>query len=247
MGGLIHRVGDGFGTGVAALAGVWLVLKDWHDLLPAHRDTTAWRLGLHVRFHPFGRFAEPIRCPNWPRWPPGSRPGEPRVGLTPNIAWRTISFLHVEPFRRSSSRTSGRSGVALLLVDGSVPLAASPERAAAGAHPAHRLSVLDLLKDWTSRPPRAAPPRPRCSGWAALLLRPPRSRYASGGASPRPVLAGTSLLPLRPRAVWIAAPESASFVTILRETGTRSFAARATVLPRRSWDALGRQSASRAC
>src|ERR1051325_3767811 len=34
--------------GLATLAiGAWLVWKDWHDLLPSKRDTTAWRVGAH--------------------------------------------------------------------------------------------------------------------------------------------------------------------------------------------------------
>jgi len=34
-------------TIVAALAGAWLVVKDWPDLFPATRDTASWRLGIH--------------------------------------------------------------------------------------------------------------------------------------------------------------------------------------------------------
>ncbi|MGB2952405.1 MAG: hypothetical protein WBB74_03295 [Gaiellaceae bacterium] len=34
-------------TGGLALVGTWLVMKDWRDLVPAKRDTAAWRLGFH--------------------------------------------------------------------------------------------------------------------------------------------------------------------------------------------------------
>ena len=34
-------------TAVTALAGFWLVVKDWPDLFPATRDKVSWRLGLH--------------------------------------------------------------------------------------------------------------------------------------------------------------------------------------------------------
>src|SRR5712691_2429751 len=34
------------GLALAVGAG-WLVLKDWRDVFPAHRDTGAWRLGFH--------------------------------------------------------------------------------------------------------------------------------------------------------------------------------------------------------
>ena len=34
---------------LAAVAGVWLVAKDWRDLIPSQRDTASWRVGLHRR------------------------------------------------------------------------------------------------------------------------------------------------------------------------------------------------------
>jgi hypothetical protein len=34
---------------LVALAAVWLVAKDWRDLIPSQRDTAAWRLGFHRR------------------------------------------------------------------------------------------------------------------------------------------------------------------------------------------------------
>jgi hypothetical protein len=33
--------------GLAALAGLWLVIKDWPDLFPATRDKASWRFGIH--------------------------------------------------------------------------------------------------------------------------------------------------------------------------------------------------------
>ena len=35
---------------IAAL-GAYLVAKDWHDLVPSHRDTAAWQVGIHRRLH----------------------------------------------------------------------------------------------------------------------------------------------------------------------------------------------------
>ena len=47
-----HRVdGDGRVAAAALFGGVWLVAKDWRDLLPSRRDTAAWCLGLHIRPH----------------------------------------------------------------------------------------------------------------------------------------------------------------------------------------------------
>ena len=34
-------------TILSALAGLWLVVKDWPDLFPATRDKASWRLGIH--------------------------------------------------------------------------------------------------------------------------------------------------------------------------------------------------------
>ncbi len=34
-------------TAIVALAGLWLVVKDWPDLFPATRNTASWSLGIH--------------------------------------------------------------------------------------------------------------------------------------------------------------------------------------------------------
>ena len=34
-------------TVLIALAGLWLVVKDWPDLFPATRDKASWRFGIH--------------------------------------------------------------------------------------------------------------------------------------------------------------------------------------------------------
>jgi hypothetical protein len=34
-------------TALGALAGLWLVVKDWPDLFPATRDRASWRVGIH--------------------------------------------------------------------------------------------------------------------------------------------------------------------------------------------------------
>lgn len=38
-------------TGAIAALGAYLVVKDWHDLVPSHRDTASWTLGIHRRLH----------------------------------------------------------------------------------------------------------------------------------------------------------------------------------------------------
>ena len=97
-GALADRV-DGLGSAAAAVVGVWLIAKDWRDLFPAHRDSAAWRLGLHVRVHPLRavRRADPL--------PKVAAVTAGLAGLvnlasavTPNIAWRNHLLLYVEPF-----------------------------------------------------------------------------------------------------------------------------------------------------
>ncbi|HSC74302.1 MAG TPA: phosphatidylglycerol lysyltransferase domain-containing protein [Gaiellaceae bacterium] len=87
-----------FATLVAAIAGAWLVAKDWPDLLGSHRDATAWRLGLHRRPHPLRtlRRADPL--------PTLAAVGAIAVAvvnlvsaLTPNVAWRGHALLALEP------------------------------------------------------------------------------------------------------------------------------------------------------
>ena len=62
IGALVGLVHDGFPAVVAALAGFWLIAKDWRDLTARRRDTAAWRLGLHRRPHPLRAFrrADPL-------------------------------------------------------------------------------------------------------------------------------------------------------------------------------------------
>jgi len=97
-GAVFHRVDDNLTATLAALAGVWLIAKDWHDLIPSHRDTTAWKLGLHRRPNPLRSFrrADPL--------PLLAALGAILVAivnlvsaLTPNMAWRGHALLKLEP------------------------------------------------------------------------------------------------------------------------------------------------------
>src|SRR5436190_15019624 len=62
VGGVTDRLDLSLATGAATLAGVWLVAKDWRDLVPSQRDTAEWRLGLHGRSAPLRatRRADPL-------------------------------------------------------------------------------------------------------------------------------------------------------------------------------------------
>jgi lysyl-tRNA synthetase, class II len=88
----------GFATLLAALAGAWLIVKDWHDLIPSRRDTAAWKLGVHRRPHPLRTFrrADPL--------PTLAAVGAIVIALvnlvsalTPNVAWRGHALLTLEP------------------------------------------------------------------------------------------------------------------------------------------------------
>jgi lysyl-tRNA synthetase class 2 len=52
VGSLLHLVDFGLGTVLATLAGLWLVVKDWRDVVPSKRDSATWQLGLHRRAAP---------------------------------------------------------------------------------------------------------------------------------------------------------------------------------------------------
>jgi len=88
---------DRFGIGLA-VAGAWLVIKDWRDLFPALRDTACWRLGIH-------RIPAPLReRRRFERLPQLAAATALAVGavnlasaLTPNVAWRGHLLLQVEP------------------------------------------------------------------------------------------------------------------------------------------------------
>ena len=92
--GVVH---GGVAAALAALAGVWLIAKDWRDLTSHRRDTAAWRLGLHRHPHPLRTFrrADPL--------PLLAALAAVVVAvidllsaLSPNIAWRGHLLLQVE-------------------------------------------------------------------------------------------------------------------------------------------------------
>jgi lysyl-tRNA synthetase class 2 len=85
---------------LGAVVGGWMVVKDWRDLVPALRDTGAWRIGVHGRFAPLRalRYADGL--------PVLAGAVAFAIGivnllsaLTPNIAWRHHLLLQLEPVR----------------------------------------------------------------------------------------------------------------------------------------------------
>src|SRR6476619_6000037 len=201
LGGLFDRVDDNFVTVAGICAGVWLVAKDWRDLFPAHRDSAAWRLGLHVRVHPLKavRRADPL--------PKVAAVTAGLAGLvnlasavTPNIAWRNHLLLYVEPFETLKLTHAAAIPASMLLLVTSPYLWGRRKgldlEAAAGS--AGAAGVL-----WLGR-------HSFCVRHDPDTLRQALRRV--------PVLAASSLL-LCALAVAIAAPDSAGLVTIVRATG----------------------------
>jgi lysyl-tRNA synthetase, class II len=219
-GGVTDRLELSLATGIAALAGLWLVAKDWRDLSPSRRDTAEWRLGLHGRSAPLrtARRADPL-----PRLAAlGALLGgivNLASAVTPNIGWRSHLLLQVAPLQALRLSHAVAVPASLLL------LATAPylwRRRLGALHLAvvllTSLAVLDLLKGldveaaagsiglatilWLGRDSfcvRHDPVTLRSTLRLILLV-------AVGGL----MLCGL--------AVWIAAPEDASLAAVARET-----------------------------
>jgi lysyl-tRNA synthetase, class II len=96
-GSLVGWVELGLGTALAALAGIWLVLKDWRDIVPTRRDTATWQLGLHRRAAPLRKLR---RSESLPAIAALAALIAGVVNLvsavTPNSGWRHRALLNVE-------------------------------------------------------------------------------------------------------------------------------------------------------
>ena len=220
-GALADRVDDGLGTAAAAVVGFWLIAKDWRDLFPAHRDTAAWRLGLHVRMHPLRavRRADPL--------PALAAAIAGLAGLVnlaaavePNIAWRNHVLLQVEPLEALRLTHAAAVPISMLLLVTAPYLWRRRQSALRLALVLlGGLALLDLLKglDVEAASGSVAAGVVLWLGRSSFCVRPDPDTLR-GALRRVPVLAASSLL-LCGLAVWIAAPESAGFGSILRETG----------------------------
>src|SRR2546430_13117533 len=79
VGAFFDVVDLGLATALAAVAGVWLVAKDWRDPLPSKRGPAPWQLGLHPPGGP-----RPWVGPGRPPPPPPPPRGPPRRGRPPH-------------------------------------------------------------------------------------------------------------------------------------------------------------------
>jgi lysyl-tRNA synthetase, class II len=217
---LLDRVEPSTASAAVLAAGIWLVAKDWRDLVPARRDTAEWRLGLHARPAPLRacRRADPL--------PHLAAIGAALAGLvnlasavTPNIAWRNHLLVQVAPLQALRLSHAVAVPASLLL------LATAPYlwRRRLGAL---RLAVivlialtgLDLLKGLDVEPALGS------LALAAILWlgrgsfcvrHDPATLRVALRLAPLLALAGLLLCGLT---VWIAAPEDASVGAVLRET-----------------------------
>ena len=221
VGALADRVGAGLGPAAAVLVGVWLIAKDWRDLFPAHRDTAAWRLGLHVRVHPLRavRRADPL-----PKLAAVTAALAGLVNLAaavePNIAWRNHLLLYVEPFEALRLTHAAAVPTSMLLLVTAPYLWRRRQSALRLALALLAgLTLLDLLKglDVEAASGSLAAAVMLWLGRGSFCVRhdPDTLRSALRRV---PLLAAASLF-LCGLAVWIAAPESAGLPAILRETG----------------------------
>lgn len=221
VGGLFDRVDDNFATAAAIAAGLWLVAKDWRDLFPAQRDSAAWRLGLHVRAYPLRAVHRADPLPQVAALTAGLA-GLVNLAsaVTPNIAWRNHLLLHVEPFEALKlSHAAAIPASMLLLV--TAPYLWRRRQGALRLALALLLGLtaLDLLKGLDVEAAAG-------SVGAAVVLWLGRHSFCvrhdpdtlRAALRRVPLLASASLL-LCGLAMWIAAPESAGFGTILRATG----------------------------
>src|SRR5262249_57757818 len=53
----------GLATALATLVGLWLVVKDWRDLVPSNPDSPPWHFGLHRRPAPLLGLRRPGSLP----------------------------------------------------------------------------------------------------------------------------------------------------------------------------------------
>jgi lysyl-tRNA synthetase class 2 len=206
-------------TGAAIFVGVWLVAKDWHDLVPSRRDTAHWRLGLHVRAAPLRAVH---RAAPLPKLAAVAAVAAGLVNLasavTPNITWRDHLLLQVAPLEAMRLSHAAAIPASLLLLVTAPYLWRRRQSAFRLALVLLLgLGVLNLLKGldveeasasfalagllWLGRSSFCVQPDP-------VSLRAALRRI--------PLVAATGFL-LCCVAVWLAAPDQASVGSVVRE------------------------------
>jgi lysyl-tRNA synthetase class 2 len=216
----LHALSPASALGIATI-GIWLVAKDWPDLAPSTRDTTAWRLGLHrkpLRLRPSRRLDD---VPAVAAFAVAVVAIVDLVSAaTPNVSWRGHVLVHIEPVAVMRGAHALAVPVSFALLITAYYLYRRRSRAFRMALTLMAaLTAFNLVKGldfeeaaltaaagallWASRSSfyvRHAPATLRSAAWRLPLL-----------------LAGVSLVTLA--AVALAAPASASATEIIRATG----------------------------
>jgi len=220
-GSLFDDVELGLATALAALAGVWLVAKDWRDLVPSKRDSATWQLGLHRRAAPLRSLR---RCDSLPLLAALAALAAGIVNLvsaaTPNSGWRHRILLRVE----SLDEIRVFHALALPAAAGLIVTAFYLYRRRRGALNVAvglliALGVLNLAKglDFEEAAWSFAAAALLWWGRAAFHVRHDPVSLRSALYRVPAVVAGTAVLVVG--SVWIAAPRGDPAGEILRATG----------------------------
>jgi lysyl-tRNA synthetase class 2 len=207
-------------TGSLALAGVWLLVKDWRDTIPSLRDTSAWRLGIHRPPAPL----RPRRRGDW--LPPLAAAVTALVALVsltstldPSLSLRGLLVLHLGPISfvpAVHAFVLPASGALLL---SSLLLLKRRRRACQLAIAVLLgLAVGNLLKGLQIEDALLALGAAGLLFWGREGFHVRHDRISLRSSLWRvPLLAAGAAL-LAGTAVWATAPAHASFTTALRET-----------------------------
>ena len=215
----LRDIDPSLATGAALFVGVWLVAKDWHDLVPSRRDTAAWRLGLHLRPAPLRAVH---RAAPLPKLAAVAAIAAGLVNLasavTPNIAWRDHLLLDIAPLEAMRLSHAAAVPASLLLLVTAPYLWRRRQSAFRLAFVLLLgLGVLNLMKglDVEEASASFAVAGMLWLGRSAFCVQPdPVSLRAA--LRRVPLVAATGFL-LCCVAVWIAAPDQASVASVMRE------------------------------
>ena len=221
VGALVGFVHFTFTATLAGFAGLWLLVKDWHDLIPSRRDTASWRLGVHRRPHPLRALhrADPL-----PTVAALTAVLVAAINLasafTPNVKWRGHALLHVESVAAlRASHALAIPAAAMLLVT-AVYLRRRRRRAVYLAIALLvALGILNLTKglDFEEAAVDFAAAALLWAGRGSFYVQ--HDPVTFRGALWRvPVLVLGCVL-IAGIGVWIAAPAHTAFGTIVREAG----------------------------
>jgi lysyl-tRNA synthetase class 2 len=221
VGSVFGVVDLGFATALATLGGLWLVVKDWRDIVPSQRDSATWQVGLHRRAAPLRGLRRSDSLPTLAALAALTAGIVNLVSAaTPNSGWRHRFLLNVE----SLDEIRVFHALALPVAAGLIVTAFYLYRRRRGALNVAvvlliALGVLNLVKglDFEEAMWSFAAAALLWWGRAAFHVRHDPVSLRSAPYRVAAVVAGTAVLIVA--SVAIAAPNNASFGEILRASG----------------------------